>query len=87
MVEPARLGLSPRLGIDFCIFLNLYQDLTRSILLVVCYVLIDSEMRMITLSISRIAGSVSQEGGENRHMKTNGWTKTSNIYYFLEADG
>ena len=54
MVEPAhQLGLSSRLGTDG-IFLNLFQALIGDILSAVGDVLVDSEVPVLTLSISRI---------------------------------
>ena len=54
VVEPAHQGSSPRLDNGACIFLNLFQDFTGAILLVVGDVPVDSEAPVVTSSISRI---------------------------------
>jgi hypothetical protein len=54
VVEPAHQDLSPQLGINVHIFLNLFQDLVIFVLLVVGDVSIDSEAPVVTSSISRI---------------------------------
>ena len=54
MVEPTHQGSSPRLGTSARIFLDLFQDLTSAILLVVGDMFVDSEAPVLTSSISRI---------------------------------
>jgi hypothetical protein len=54
VVEPTHHGLSPRLGTGARIFLNLFQDLTSVILLVVDDVSVNSETIVVTSSIPRI---------------------------------
>jgi hypothetical protein len=53
VVEPTHQGLSPRLG-SALIFLDLFQDLTDTILSVVGDVSIDNEVPVVTLSTSKI---------------------------------
>ena len=54
MVEPTHRSSNPRLGTGACIFLNLFQDLTGTILSVVGNVPADSEAPVVTLPILRI---------------------------------
>ena len=54
VVEPAHQGSSPRLDNGARIFLNLSQNLTGAILLVVGDVSVDSEALVVISSISRI---------------------------------
>ena len=53
MVEPAHSGLSPRLGIEARIFLNLFQDLSGAFLSVVGYVCGDF-INLEVLSLSKV---------------------------------
>jgi hypothetical protein len=61
VVELVYQGLSPRLGIDTCIFLNLFRDLTDDILSVVGDVPVDSETLMVTSLNSRISRLILSE--------------------------
>ena len=54
MVEHTHQGSSPRLGTGARIFLDLFQDLTGTILSVIGDVPVDSEAPVVTSSISRI---------------------------------
>ena len=54
MVEPTHQGSSPRLGTGARIFLDLFQDLTGTILSVIGDVPVDSEAPVVTSSILRI---------------------------------
>ena len=52
MVKPVHSGLSSRLDTGVRIFLDLFQDLTAIVLLVVGDVPVDSEAHVVTSSIS-----------------------------------
>jgi hypothetical protein len=54
VVKHVHLGLRSRLGMDARVFLDLLQDLTGPILLVIDDVPVDSDTSMVTSSISRI---------------------------------
>lgn len=53
LVELTRPGSSPRPGMGARIFLDLFQDLSGAILSVVGDVSVDSEVSVVTLSISK----------------------------------
>jgi hypothetical protein len=60
VVEPVHPGSNPRLGMDVCIHLDLFQDLTDAMLSVVGDVPVNSEAPVVTSSTSEYAGSVPQ---------------------------
>jgi hypothetical protein len=56
VVEPVHQSLSLRLGAGAHIFFDLFRDLTNFILSLVGDVPVDSEVQMVTLSVSMICG-------------------------------
>jgi hypothetical protein len=58
VVELAHVDSSPQLGPSARIFLNLFQDLTALCFSVVGDVPVDSEVPVVTSSISRCANTV-----------------------------